>query len=78
LVTNACLTPIDCADGQLDNRERSPRRSEPPGTQGSLYFDNAPIAANEQNVDRELHEERVNARTGREDEAVTFGKRRSA
>jgi hypothetical protein len=78
LVTGTRLAPIDRADRELDNSKRSPRRGQPPGTKGPLYFDNAPVAADEQHVDGELHEERVDARTRRKDKAVTLGEGRPA
>jgi hypothetical protein len=72
------IAAIDRSNRELDDGERAPRRRQSPRTKGSLHFNNAPITTDEQNIDRELHEEGVDARTWSEHEPMTVGKRRPA
>jgi hypothetical protein len=53
---------------KLDNREPSECRLNSPRSQGRSRAKDGPLSIDERDVDRELHEERVDAVTRREDE----------
>jgi hypothetical protein len=66
------------ASGELDYRKRTKSDLEPPRSNGGPQPNDGAASIDERDVNRELHEERVNAAARREDQRRVLGEVRSA
>lgn len=72
------IRPREYASRELDYRKCTKRDLNPPRSNSGSQPNDRAAAIDERDVNRELHEERVNAAAGREDQRRVLGEVRSA
>ena len=77
-IAELSIRPGECARCQFDHGESPNRYLNAPGTERSAEPENPPASVDEGDVNREPHEECVNATARRQDERRVFRKVRSS
>jgi len=69
---------VEISRRELDHGKSAEGDLQPPGSQRFSDAKNSALAVNESDVDRKLHEKRVNAAAGRENQGMAIGEARAS